>query len=98
MAEPSTLTSGAACMDCGVPKGLRGAVQIVLLQEMAGNTETPAELMESAKCFECIPAGMRKAVIIYLLNVLNGGASALNFMAIDSGSNWLWSAGNQIQW
>lgn len=37
---------------------------------------TPAELMEAAKCLECIPKGMRDAVQIYLLDqIVDGGGS-----------------------
>lgn len=30
----------------------------------------PNDLMEAAKCYKCIPAGMQPEVIIYLLNQL----------------------------
>lgn len=31
---------------------------------------TPAVLLESSKCFKCIPAGEQGAVMIYLLNII----------------------------
>lgn len=76
MAEPSTLTAEAACIDRCIPQGMAQAVQILLLQELAGNTMTPSELTEAAACYDrCIPKGQQPAVIIYLLDQLAGGGA-----------------------
>lgn len=64
--EAADLVDAAKCLDC-IPAGLQMAVQIYLLQQIAGNTETAGELMESAKCLQCIPPGLQPAVINYLL-------------------------------
>lgn len=32
----------------------------------------PADLLDAAACFKCIPAGEQNAVMIYLLNVISG--------------------------
>lgn len=46
-------------------------VQIYLLMTNAGLDMTSTELMEAAKCYTCIPAGMAPYVSLYLLE--NGG-------------------------
>lgn len=62
------LAEAAKCFQQCIPKGLSESVKILLLQNIAGNTETPAELMESAKCIhQCVPKGFEGAIIIYLL-------------------------------
>ena len=38
---------------------------------MAISCDDPNVLLEAAKCFKCIPAGMQPEVIIYLLNVIS---------------------------
>jgi hypothetical protein len=74
MADAPTLTSEAACIDRCIPKGMAMAVQILLLQELAGNTMTPSELTAAAACYDrCIPKGQQPAVITYLLDQINGG-------------------------
>jgi len=73
MATVAALTEASACVDCGIPRGAADAVQIYLLQQIAGNTMTPSELMEAAACYDCIPKGMRDAVQIYLLNQIQDG-------------------------
>ncbi len=79
MATPAALTEASACLDCGIPQGAADAVQILLLQEIAGNTMTPSELMEAAACYDCIPKGMRSAVQIYLLDqIADGGGGGGN--------------------
>lgn len=77
MADAPTLTSEAACIDRCIPKGMAMAVQILLLQELAGNTMNPSELTAAAACYDrCIPKGQQPAVIIYLLDQINGGGGA----------------------
>lgn len=33
---------------------------------------TPESLVDAAKCYTCIPVGMQREVLIYLLNVMSG--------------------------
>lgn len=65
--DPNDLMELAKCIDAKIPAGMQGAVQIVLLQQIADNTMTPDELMEAAKCFDAIPPGDQLAVQNYLL-------------------------------
>lgn len=51
-----------------IPAGMQGPVMIYLLQQISGNTQTPQELADSARCYaNCIPDGMVKFVLAYLL-------------------------------
>lgn len=64
--EPADLVAAANCFKC-IPGGMQPEVMIYLLQQIAGNTETPDQLVQSAKCFKCIGQGMMSEVIVYLL-------------------------------
>lgn len=63
--DTAALVESAKCL-C-FPEAVQGAVQIYLLQQIAENTETPEQLMESAKCLQCIPQSLQPAIINYLL-------------------------------
>jgi hypothetical protein len=68
--DTNALLEAAKCAPC-IPKGMEMAVVITLLQEIAGNTMTPNELMNAATCIHCtIPKGMQLEVAIYLLDNL----------------------------
>ena len=75
--DPTSLVSGAACLDCGIPPGMQKAVIIYLLCQIAGMTCSPTSLAAGAACLECgIPPGMENAVIIYLLcQIANSGGA-----------------------
>jgi hypothetical protein len=72
--DASSLMAQTACLDCGIPPGMRPAVIISLLCQIAGTNCDPATLMANAACIDCqIPQGMRPAVIISLLcQIANG--------------------------
>ena len=46
---------------------MHAPIQTYLLALLAGESLDPNVLMEKAKCFKCIPAGMQAEVQIYLL-------------------------------
>lgn len=86
MARPPVLTNflaaGARCIDPCVPDGMKQAVRISLLAQIAQVSTTPSALMTSeVVCIDsCIPKGMRKAVIIsLLLQILGGGSGPPDF-------------------
>jgi hypothetical protein len=64
--DPNALQQAAACYKC-VPAGAQNEVIIYLLQQIAGNTQTPDQLMQSATCLRCVPQGMLQEVMVYLL-------------------------------
>lgn len=66
--DAATLAREAACY-CFNPQQ-SGAVLIYLLNQLLDDPLTPAQLMDAAKCFQCIPAGNRAAVQTYLLAAL----------------------------
>ena len=58
----------SSCIDCNIPPGMQGSVQIYLMQQIAGNTMSPDELMQAAAELNGkIPPGMVPYVIAYLL-------------------------------
>lgn len=69
------LAEAAKCIQQCLAPGMRGPVTIYLLQQIAGNTQTPRELIEASKCFYgCIPKGIQGAVQSYLLcQIASGG-------------------------
>lgn len=70
--EPADLIAASKCFVC-VPKGMQNEVIIYLLQQIAGNTQTPNELLESAKCLKCLPPGTLPEIQVYLLcQIVNG--------------------------
>ena len=65
--QPQSLIDAAVCFDC-IPIGMQMAVQTMLIAQIAGDTRTPQELADAAKCFfNCIPHGEQIAVQNYLL-------------------------------
>ena len=69
--DPEDLAAASTCFQQCVPNGMAGAIEIYLLQQIAGNSETVDELIESAKCInQCVPKGFEKAIITYLLCVI----------------------------
>lgn len=62
---PNALAAGAACFV--YPRDVEAAVTIYLLQQLAGNTQTPAQLAASAACFIGMPQDVRDSVKVYLL-------------------------------
>lgn len=91
---PQQLADASPCYAC-IPKGMRDAVMIYLLAQLAEMTD-PQALINAARCYDCIPVGLRGAVTIYLQDaILAGGGSG--------GSQQVWSlfgsetpAGNAI--
>ena len=73
--DPSALSALAACFQ-GIQPGDRDAVIIILLQSIAGNTQTPAQLSASAACFRGIPADLKQAIIVMLLANIATAAGA----------------------
>lgn len=64
--DPQTLVQNANCLECGIPRGMQWAVLIYLAAVKAGASTNPQSLMDNAKCYTCIPPGMRMAVLISL--------------------------------
>lgn len=74
----STLAGNAACFDCGIPKGMRKAVIIALLCQIAGVEADAVSLLADSSCYQCqIPAGMQPSVIIYLLCAIANPATCV---------------------
>jgi hypothetical protein len=97
--DPTSLVSGAACLECGIPPGLQKPIIISLLAQIAGVPVNATTLIANAACLECgIPPGMQDAIINYLLcQIANGGASivASPQFTIDSVSqtSYVWAHG-----
>lgn len=51
---------------------MRDAVIIYLLNQLA-NMATPQQLVDAAKCYDCIPQGLKPAVIVYLQDAILAG-------------------------
>ena len=61
------LANDASCIEATLPPQLYLPVLIVLAQQIAGNTQTPAELVADAACLaETIPPGAQLPVLINL--------------------------------
>lgn len=71
--EPNTLVEAAGCLNC-LTLQQAAWVQVYLLQQIAGDTHTPAELVALAKCFSCLSPKQLLEVQVYLLCLLSGGA------------------------
>lgn len=64
---PDSLADASECYK-KIPPGDREAVMIYLLQQIASNTETTAELVAHSICYaEQIDKQLQPAVIVYLL-------------------------------
>lgn len=50
-----------------MPESVKENIMIYLLQQIAGNVETPSQLIQSARGYEKIAAGMHEPIIAYLL-------------------------------
>lgn len=72
MATPQELANGASCFSCQIPTGQQLPVLISLLAEQAGVPTDAQTLMNNARCLDCIPAGVQRQVMIYLLGQLAG--------------------------
>lgn len=65
--DPQSLIDAATCFGC-IPIGMQMAVQTMLIAQIAGDTRTPQELADAARCFfNCINPGEQLAVQNYLL-------------------------------
>ncbi len=65
---PDALVAAATCLECAIPPGLTGSIEIALLNEISGQNYTPDELAELGKCIQAkIPPGLEGAIIIGLL-------------------------------
>lgn len=63
--DPQTLVNNAQCLDCAIPEGMKPAVMIYLLQQIAGlGALTPQQLADAAQSYQAIPTGMQGAVMI----------------------------------
>jgi len=66
--DPTSLVSGAVCLECGIPPGLQKPIIISLLCKIANMNCDPTSLIAGAACLECgIPPGMQDAITNYLL-------------------------------
>jgi hypothetical protein len=66
--DATSLISGAACLECGIPPGMENSVIISLLCQIAGVPINATSLVAGAACLECgIPSGMHDAITNYLL-------------------------------
>lgn len=63
---PAALSAAAACY-CYADKKQADSVEIMLLAQLAGNTQTPSQLAASAKCYCYSDKQVSEAVKIYLL-------------------------------
>jgi len=54
---------------------MRLPVLIYLFNEISGMSATPAELVQSAKCFSCIPQSMQMPTLIYLAGQISEGGT-----------------------
>lgn len=66
--DAQSLIDSAACLECAVPPGIVGAIEIGLLNQISGLNLTADQLVALGSCYQCkIPPGMQGAIIIGLL-------------------------------
>jgi len=64
--DTQSLVDAAACLEQCVPIGFHPAIQTYLLMQIAGLNLTPEQLIDAAKCYQCLN-GMQMEAQLYLL-------------------------------
>lgn len=84
--DAQSLIDAAACLNCALPPGMFGSIEIGLLNQISGLNLTPQQLIDLGTCYQCkIPPGMQGAIILGLLcTISNNNQQSL---IVDNGTD-----------